>query len=266
VRGGVLLGVGVVLMVVALCFAVAVGVYATRHAEQVAKTPPSVPAEPPPPEPVEKLKYKRNAPIPKQTSVEVPKSSVPKEPPLAPATNLPQPESVFQPPPELVGDLPAANTATLVSVQTCDGGTLQLNAAEKQMFDLHNRTRTQRGLEPLCVSPYLTQLARARSQDMMNRDYFSHYAPPDDMTVIDQIERSGNPENYGALGENISRGGDGTDTDTPAFMFDGLMHSPGHRANILHEEFSEIGVGALSGKYKTYDDTSTISTMVFGGG
>jgi uncharacterized protein YkwD len=44
-----------------------------------------------------------------------------------------------------------------------------------------------------------------------------------------------------------------------------LMHSEGHRENILRGEFEEVGVGARSGTYQEYDDTSTIYTTVFGG-
>jgi uncharacterized protein YkwD len=40
---------------------------------------------------------------------------------------------------------------------------------------------------------------------------------------------------------------------------------PGHRENILRGEFDEVGVGARSGTYQGYDDTSTVYTVVFGG-
>jgi len=103
---------------------------------------------------------------------------------------------------------------------------------------------------------------------MLNRDYFSHYTP-DDVTVIDQLRRQGcygyDPGDYHAVGENIGLGGDFTDQDTPERRFTGWMQSPGHRENILRGEFEEVGVGARSGTYQEYDDTSTIYTTVFGG-
>jgi uncharacterized protein YkwD len=43
------------------------------------------------------------------------------------------------------------------------------------------------------------------------------------------------------------------------------MHSEGHRANILRTAFVEVGVGAQSGTYLGYDDSSTVYTVVFGG-
>jgi uncharacterized protein YkwD len=60
-------------------------------------------------------------------------------------------------------------------------------------------------------------------------------------------------------------GGDGNDEDGPEHLFTLLMHSEGHRENILRGEFEEVGVGARSGTYQEYDDTSTIYTTVFGG-
>jgi uncharacterized protein YkwD len=65
--------------------------------------------------------------------------------------------------------------------------------------------------------------------------------------------------------ENIALGGDFADQDSPEQRFRSWMESAGHRQNILREEFDEVGVGALSGTYQDYDDTSTIYTTVFGG-
>ncbi len=265
--GGALLVIGAALMVVALCFTVAVATYAIRQDEsRQAITPqPSAPAEAAPSEQTVEPKIAEPE-IPRYERFDKPESpsklpkqgDLPSAPPPEPAAQ----EQVLS----LVGEVPAANTTTLVDVKTCEGDYFTLNAAEKRMLDLHNQTRTERGLGPLCLSPILTRLARARSEDMLERDYFSHYTP-DGTTVMDQIERLGNdgPNGYYLAGENLARGGDGTDTDTPEYMFDGLMHSPGHRENILREEFTEVGIGARSGTYQHYADTSTIYTVVFGG-
>jgi uncharacterized protein YkwD len=166
------------------------------------------------------------------------------------------------------GDKPPADTSTLVKVRTCGGGTLVLNVAEKQMFALHNQSRRAYGVEPLCLSAVLTQAARARSEEMLRREYFSHYSPAG-KTVIDKLRREGYYGNdfgdYHWVGENIALGGDYADQDSPKQRFRSWMESAGHRENILREEFDEVGVGALSGTYQDYDDTSTIYTTVFGG-
>lgn len=62
-------------------------------------------------------------------------------------------------------------------VETCDGGSIRLNAAENRLVELHNEARTQRGLEPLCVNPTLTEAARSHSEDMIEKDYFAHTFP-----------------------------------------------------------------------------------------
>jgi uncharacterized protein YkwD len=253
-RGGALLGVGVVFLLFALSFMGAVAVYATPHDGQGQTARLHAPVGVRLAEPIVDLK---------------------REPPSAaqpPSVQTPTPRAA-KPAPQrsgfwIHGDKPPADTSTLVNVRTCDGGTLALNVAEKEMFDLHNETRTAYGLGPLCLSSVLTEAAGARSQDMLNRDYFSHYTP-NGVTVIDLLRRkdyySYEPGDYHSVGENIAMGGDGNDEDTPEHLFAGLMHSEGHRENILREEFDEVGVGARSGTYQEYDDTSTIYTMVFGG-
>ena len=268
-RGGAaLVVIGAAMMVVALCFAVAVAVFAVRQGESrqaITPQPATAPAEAAPSEPMVEPRLAETE-IPRYERFDIPDSSSnlpgPSDsPPEPPRESAPQEEAQ-----SLVGEVPAANTTTLVDVKTCEGDYFTLNAAEKRMLDLHNQTRAERGLGALCLSPILTPLARARSEDMLDRGYFSHYTP-EGATVMDQIERLGydGPNGYYLAGENIAKGGDGTDTDTPEYMFEGLMHSPGHRENILREEFTEVGIGAGSGTYQGYDDISTIYTVVFGG-
>lgn len=261
-RGGALVAIGAAMMVVALGFAAAVAAFAIRQGEstQAMAPEPAAPVEAVPSGPVVEPRRTKppNMPEP-EGAVKPPKPSAPS--PVPPPEPAPQEEVL-----SLVGKVPAANTTTLVDVKTCEGGYFTLNAAEKKMLDLHNQARTGRGLGTLCLSPTLTPLARARSEDMLDRDYFSHHTP-EGLTVLDQMKRLDyyGPNGYHLAGENIARGGDGTDTDTPDYMFDGLMHSPGHRENILREGFTEVGIGARSGTYQHYDDTSTIYTVVFGG-
>ena len=161
---------------------------------------------------------------------------------------------------------PAIDTATLIPTPTCEGATIDLNAAERGMLDLHNRARSERGIALLCVSPMLTDVARSRSQDMLDRGYFEHETP-EGTTVTDDVEKLVEPppgREY-LVGENIGLGGSGETTDTPARRFRGFMDSPGHRENVLRDGFSEVGIGARSGAYREYDDVTTIYTVNFGG-
>ena len=259
-RGGALLVAGVVLLFVALSFTGAVAASAMRHDGQGQTA-------------------RARAPV--GVRLAKPIDATPQIEPVAQSPSATRPLSVQEAPTSYAtkpapqsggswihGYEPPADTSTLVNVRTCDGGTLALNVAEKEMFDLHNETRTAYGLGPLCLSSVLTSAARVRSQDMLNRDYFSHYTPGG-VTVIDLLSRKGHyssePDYYHVLGENIAMGGDGYYEDTPEHLFTGLMRSEVHRENILRGEFEEVGLGARSGTYQEYDDISTIYTAVFGG-
>src|SRR5215210_9324563 len=203
-RGGALLMVGVGLLFVALSFPGAVAAHAMRHDGQGQTTRLHAPVGVRLAEPIEDLKRE-------------PPNAISQKEPVVKASSAAQPPSVQTPTPRATkpapqrsgsswihGDKPPADTSTLVNVRTCDGGTFALNVAEKEMFDVHNETRTAHGLGALCLSPVLTKAARARSQDLLNRDYFSHYTP-DGVTVIDQLKRQGyygnDPSDYHSVGE-----------------------------------------------------------------
>ena len=50
-------------------------------------------------------------------------------------------------------------------------------SSEAYLVTLTNRDRAMAGLPPLTVDPALTSVARWRSKDMIDRDYFSHSIP-----------------------------------------------------------------------------------------
>lgn len=109
---------------------------------------------------------------------------------------------------------------------------------EASMLDLVNDERTRRGLEPLAADPLLAELARAHSRDMFARGYFSHVTP--DGRDLSERMRAAHL-GYLAAGENLAL------APTLAAAHTGLMHSPGHRANILRRQFGRVGIGVLDG-------------------
>lgn len=150
-----------------------------------------------------------------------------------------------------------------VRVETCDGGSIRLNAAENRLVELHNEARKQRGLEPLCVNPTLTEAARAHSEDMIAKDYFAH-ASPSGGSLGERLKRFGyTPEGYRfwKVGGNIAWHSGAK--PQPENMFEGWMNSPPHRHNILEEDFRQIGIGTAAGEYKSYED-SMMYTADFG--
>jgi uncharacterized protein YkwD len=109
---------------------------------------------------------------------------------------------------------------------------------EARMLGLVNEERAKAGLPPLKPDPQLTQVARAHSGDMFARGYFSHYSP-EGKDLGDRL-KSGDVR-YLAAGENLAL------AQTLGVAHQGLMDSPGHRANILRPQFGRLGIGVLDG-------------------
>jgi len=158
---------------------------------------------------------------------------------------------------------PQEAEATLVSVSTCDGGTITLNAEEKRVLELHNKARKKRGLKRLCVNPILTQAARAHTREMLNKDYLSHNSFNGE-TAAKRLERFGYTSDgytYYATGENIACGCGSY--GAPDNIFKWWMHSTGHRSNILKKRFREVGISVLTGTFKSCSQ-ATMYTVDFG--
>ena len=107
---------------------------------------------------------------------------------------------------------------------------------EDQMLDLVNAERRAAGLQPVKPDPVMTQVARAHSQDMLARGYFSHYTP-EGRDLEDRLRAA--HVGYLSAGENLAF------APTLHTAHNGLMHSPGHRANILRPQFGRLGIGIL---------------------
>jgi len=112
------------------------------------------------------------------------------------------------------------------------------NDLEEQMIGLVNNERQKRGLKALTFDPRLREIARAHSSDMFKQGYFSHYSPEGE-TVAQRTEKK--DISYQIIGENLAYA---PELD---LAHQGLMNSPGHRANILSAQFSKIGIGIMDG-------------------
>lgn len=109
---------------------------------------------------------------------------------------------------------------------------------EAQMLELVNQERAAAGLGPLAFDPELLPVARAHSADMFARGYFSHYTP-EGRSPFDRISEAG--VTFRTAGENLAL------APTLPIAHNGLMNSPGHRANILRTEFGRVGIGIMDG-------------------
>ena len=109
---------------------------------------------------------------------------------------------------------------------------------EAEMLKLVNEERAKYGLKPVVADPQLTPVARSHSHDMFKRGYFSHYTP-EGTDPFDRMKKAG--IKYYSAGENLALG------QTLKICHQGLMNSPGHRANILNPSYGRLGIGILDG-------------------
>jgi uncharacterized protein YkwD len=141
----------------------------------------------------------------------------------------------------------AASAPAQASPRPCANATAAAAQASPQSVSdavrcLVNAERAAKGLPALRDAPALRRAATRHARDMVIRGFFEHVSPGG-ATVSDRAHRAG----YSGLtlGEDIGWGTG--ELATPAAIVDAWMHSPPHRAIILHRRFREIGVGVTPG-------------------
>ncbi|MBX7194190.1 MAG: hypothetical protein K1X94_19200 [Sandaracinaceae bacterium] len=130
---------------------------------------------------------------------------------------------------------PPSPDAAVVSPDAAAPPTGCGSATEQAVIALANAARSSMGLASLTCDPQMTVVARAHSQDMCDRGYFSHTGL-DGRSPFDRLSDGG--VRFGAAGENIAQG-----QRTPDEVHTAWMNSPGHRMNILGSAYRRIGVG-----------------------
>ena len=107
---------------------------------------------------------------------------------------------------------------------------------ETQMLQLVNEERAKKRLAPLQADTALTSVGREHLKDMFARGYFSHYSP-EGKDPFYRMREAHIP--FLAAGENLAL------APTLHTAHSNLMHSPGHRANILNPAFKKAGIGVV---------------------
>lgn len=123
-------------------------------------------------------------------------------------------------------------------------------SVEAELLALINAERTSRGLPPLVQASELTQAARRHSQDMANNNFFSHTGS-DGSTAGERISDAG--YNWWTYGEIIAAGYPDAESAVA-----GWMNSPGHRAIILSEAYTEFGAGYATNPSSNYTRYYTV--------
>lgn len=97
-----------------------------------------------------------------------------------------------------------------------------------------NALRQAQGLSPLTLDDRLTSVAQAYSDQMSRDNFFAHVAP-DGSDLRLRLTRSG--YRYERAGENLGLAAG------PLAAHFALEHSPGHRKNLLDDDFTRVGIG-----------------------
>jgi hypothetical protein len=113
------------------------------------------------------------------------------------------------------------------------------------LVDETNVNREEKNILPLLANDLLERAAYMKAQDMATDEYFAHTSPDGKSPWywLDQVDY-----NYLAAGENLAV--NFVDSED---VVNAWMDSPGHRANILNEKYTEIGIATARGKYKGQD-------------
>lgn len=119
------------------------------------------------------------------------------------------------------------------------------NEIAGKMFGLINKDREKQGLSTFTWSSKLCQSAQMKASDMAKNSYFEHVSPSG-ISPTYWIEAVG--YKYSTSGENLA-----LNTYTAEETHTGLMNSPGHRANILDRDYSQIGIAYAWGKIDSQD-------------
>lgn len=150
-----------------------------------------------------------------------------------------------------------AQEGTTVDVEEFD-----VSRTERLVHHYVNQRRTDRGLNQLGFDPDLASIARAYSQDMAERNFFSHYSPEGN-DFSDRYESAGydcslrRGDKMYKGGENLAKNyvgrpvstADGRETYTTPdelaqAVVRGWMNSPEHRENMLKPVWRREGIGA----------------------
>jgi len=122
-----------------------------------------------------------------------------------------------------------------------------LKEDSKKVIALTNNIRLRQGINSLSENGLLDQAALNKAQDMIVNQYFSHMSPSN-KNMLNWL--SGVGYQSAAAGENLAMGYSSSDEVVAAWV-----KSKTHYANLIDEDFKEIGVSMFSGNFNGNDTT-----------
>ena len=143
----------------------------------------------------------------------------------------------------------SVNVSGLPALPTNYSTTIQ-SSAEQKILELMNEKRVAAGLKPLTMDNTLLDVARYKSNHMIQYNYFSH-TNPDGTNWTNWLKTLG--YKYTATAENIAY-----NSYDPVELFNQWWNSSGHRQNMMNPNYTKVGIGVLKGNGK-YMGTQTFS-------
>lgn len=113
------------------------------------------------------------------------------------------------------------------------------------LADLTNNVREADSLSILTVNPVLNKAAEMKAEDMAALGYFAHTSP-EGKTPWYWLEQVGYQYQY--AGENLA-----INFSDSKDVTDAWMASPTHKANIVKENYTEMGTGVATGMYEGHE-------------
>jgi uncharacterized protein YkwD len=141
-----------------------------------------------------------------------------------------------------------------VSVASDEAAITTSAQAEARLADLVNRDRVAAGLPALSNDTRLAAVARAHSEEMAKSGIVAHISPRTG-SAADRVRRASITASV--VLENVARAYGISEAE------EGLMDSPGHRANILSDQVNSFGMGVVFGEEATGHRRELFVTQLF---
>ena len=117
---------------------------------------------------------------------------------------------------------------------------ISYSISESELLVLVNQKRQENGLTPLELNSALSDAARRKASDMLEKNYWAHF-PPDGSTSPWRFIRAAG-YNYLYAGENLAKGFTESSSTVNAWM-----DSQTHRDNILSGKYKDVGFAIVPG-------------------
>ena len=118
------------------------------------------------------------------------------------------------------------------------------------LADMTNEDRTSGGLQKLTWNDTLEKAADLKAQDMVANSYFAHTSP---RGISPWHWLSEVNYNFIYAGENLA-----LDFTESRDVQEAWLNSPTHRANLLNQNYTEIGITAVDGMYEGRETTFVV--------